>query len=193
LANGLRLSQGLQRIYLKDTELGDKGAIELAGAFDLTPEEKRVHSRYQSDLAVYKENVNKVVDSELVSLFKPKKPDLPRYFNQSLTHIELSNNNISDIGVNALCQALVKNASLPADASRAKMKTSVRELNLSGNKISDVTEVRKLLEANQNITINLSGNNISPKDMSKLKEDFGDRVVNKPPAAEEAYTPKVKK
>jgi mannose/fructose/N-acetylgalactosamine-specific phosphotransferase system component IIB len=191
-AEALRLSVGLQQINLSNTGLGDKGAKELACAFTLTENEKQEQQRYAEKQTIYENKKNEDNNTTLVEKYKPKEPDVPSYLNRSLTHINLSNNNISDIGAKALCEALVSNVNSTYD-SRAKEKTTVKELDLSGNKISDVTEVRKLLKANQNITINLSGNNISPEDMSELKKDFVDRVVNKPPAAEEAYTPKVKK
>jgi hypothetical protein len=272
----LRNVRGLTNLDLSETKLSDQGAIELAGAFALTEDEKNAQAAYQEKLALHKQdtqyseveeelytktteaykkvkashdkvtslrdvggsNYYKAVDlynkdvvayNEVAKSYKalksalpyeseemhlklkascekainifdqkhaenladdtqvktpqitkpmPEQPSAPRTrvepieppkpdkFNNTLTSLNLSNNQISDKGVTALCASLKENEKLEF-------------IDLSNNNISDasVEKLRTLMTDNKSIRIKLDGNKFTESSLKTLEEGFPNNVL----------------
>ena len=134
LANELRTNTCLSELYVHGNELGDTGAEAIAGAFSSrlsNPEENELNENdsFAGRSTVFGSSVMGSVDKSVPAV------------NTTICRLDLSGNNISHVGAEALAEMLAESNAL-------------RVLVLNGNNIGEmgVTAIAKTLRTNTSLT-----------------------------------------
>jgi Ran GTPase-activating protein (RanGAP) involved in mRNA processing and transport len=144
VGTALAVCVSLQELDISYNRIGSDGLWKMAGGL----------SRL-TKLQVLKLENNAIQDDGCLELAR-RLPAMPQ-----LTHLDISNNDIGDVGMTELAQQIQKSLS------------SIRQLNLAGNRMADagaVSWAQVLSQMSDLKVLNLSGNQIGDKGASALAE-----------------------